>query len=82
MNIPQLASLFSVLPHDNASHLMGLLPLDQANRVKAILSEREATAKGMMSSDFLIMPKETTVSEALIKVKHSGMEPKVFHICI
>ena len=76
MNIPQLASLFSVLPHDNASQLMGLLPLDQANRVKAILSEREATAKGMMSSDFLIMPKETTVSEALIKVKHSGMEPE------
>ena len=76
MNIPQLASLFSVLPHDHASELMRLLPLDQANRVKAILSEREATAKGMMSSDFLAMPKETTISEALVKIRHSGMEPE------
>jgi CBS domain-containing protein/sporulation protein YlmC with PRC-barrel domain len=76
MTIPQLAGLFSVLPHDHVSDLMALLTKDQADRVKAILSEREATAKGMMSSDFLTMPKETTVSEALAKIRQSGMEPE------
>jgi len=76
MNIPQLASLFSVLPHDHVSELMELLPHDQANRVRAILSEREATAKGMMSSDFLTMLKDITVSEALARIRTSGMEPE------
>ncbi|MGZ6248658.1 MAG: CBS domain-containing protein, partial [Syntrophales bacterium] len=76
MTIPQLAGLFSVLPHDHVSDLMALLTKDQADRVRAILSEREATARGMMSSDFLTMAKETTVSEALNKIRQSSMEPE------
>ena len=76
MTIPQLAGLFSVLPHDHVSELMELLTKDQADRVQAILSEREATARGMMSSDFLTMLRETTVSEALAKIRQSSMEPE------
>ncbi|HYA14494.1 MAG TPA: CBS domain-containing protein [Syntrophales bacterium] len=76
MTIPQLAGLFSVLPHDHVSEFMELLTKDHADRVRAILSEREATAKRMMSSDFLTMPKETTVGEALVEVRHCGMEPE------
>ncbi len=76
MTIPQLAGLFSILPHDHVSDLMALLTKDQADRVQSILSEREATAKGMMSSDFLTMAKETTVGEALAKIRQSSMEPE------
>jgi len=76
MTIPQLAGLFSILPHDHVSELMALLTKDQADRVRAILSEREATAKGMMSSDFLTMVRETTVSEALAKIRQSSLEPE------
>jgi len=76
MTIPQLAGLFSILPHDHVSDLMALLTKDQADRVRAILSEREATAKGMMSSDFLTMVRETTVSEALAKIRQSSLEPE------
>ncbi len=76
MTIPQLAGLFSILPHDHVSDLMALLTKDQADRVRAILSEREATAKGMMSSDFLTMARETTVGEALEKIRQSSMEPE------
>lgn len=76
MTIPQLAGLFSVLPHDYASELMGLLPKEQAERLRAILSEREATAKGIMSQDFLAMPKEILVSEALTKIRQSALEPE------
>ncbi len=74
MTIPQLAALFSILPHDYVSHSMGLLPREQADRVRVILSEREATARGMMSRVFLTMPKETTVGDALATIRHSGME--------
>jgi len=76
MTIPQLAGLFSILPHDHVSELMALLSKEQADRVRGILSEREATAKGMMSSDFLTMARETTVSEALTKIRQSSMEPE------
>jgi len=76
MTIPQLAGLFSILPHDHVSELMALLTKDQADRVRAILSEREATAKGMMSSDFLTMVRETTVSETLAKIRQSSLEPE------
>jgi CBS domain-containing protein/sporulation protein YlmC with PRC-barrel domain len=76
MTIPQLAGLFSILPHDHVSELMALLSKDQGDRVRAILSEREATAKGMMSSNFLTMAMETTVSEALAKIRQSSMEPE------
>lgn len=75
MTIPQLAGLFSILPHDNASELMKLLPPEQAERVKAILSEREASAGGMMATDFLAMSKETSVREAIAAIRLSQLEP-------
>jgi magnesium transporter len=75
MTIPQLAGLFSVLPHDNVSELMNLLPKEQADRVRAILSERETTARSMMSQEYIAIEKDMTVGELLEKVRHSQMDP-------
>ncbi len=61
MTIPQLAGLFTVLSHDQAKELIRLLPEEQQVRVTAIFSEREATAGGMMGSEFLTVPKEANV---------------------
>ncbi|MHB9097699.1 MAG: CBS domain-containing protein, partial [Syntrophales bacterium] len=74
MSVPQLAGLFSVLPHDNVSELMKLLPKEQVDRIHSILSEREATASGMMSRDFLTMAKGTRVADALAAIRKSKME--------
>jgi len=38
MSVPQLADLFSVLPHNHMMDLMGLLAEDQAERIKTIIS--------------------------------------------
>lgn len=75
MAVPQLAGLFTVLSHDQSKELMRLLPEDQQARVRAILSEREATARGMMSSEFLTVPKEANVGQTLEKIRSSGLEP-------
>lgn len=75
MTIPQLAGLFTVLSHDQARDLIKLLPEEQQARIKAILSEREATAKDIMSSEFLVLPKEATVRDALDSIRTSGLEP-------
>jgi CBS domain-containing protein len=75
MTVPQLAGLFTVLSHDQSQELMRLLPSDQQGRVQAILSEREATARGMMSAEFLTVPKDVSVRQTLEKIRSSGLEP-------
>jgi CBS domain-containing protein len=75
MSIPQLADLFSVLPHDDMKELMELLPKDQADKIDSILSEREATAKVLMSSTFIALPGEMKVGETLAGLRTGGYEP-------
>ncbi|MFB3886080.1 MAG: magnesium transporter MgtE N-terminal domain-containing protein [Thermodesulfobacteriota bacterium] len=75
MTIPQLADLFSVLPHEHVTELMELLSHEQADRVQAILSKREAKAKDIMSSNFMTAHKDTKVGEVLEKLRHSGLGP-------
>jgi len=75
MTIPQLADLFSVLPHEQMTNLMELLSKEQAERVRAILSEREAKARDIMSSNFMTAYKDAKVGEVLEKIRRSGVEP-------
>ena len=74
MSVPQLSDLFSVLPHDDMMAMMALLPREQAERIRQILSDREASARILMSSDFLAMAKEVKVGDALAAIRRSGRE--------
>jgi magnesium transporter len=76
MNIPQLADLFSVLPHDHMTELMDLLPGDQAGRVKAIISARESTASALMSTEYLTAVREATVADVLRQIRGSHRPPE------
>jgi CBS domain-containing protein len=76
LTVPQLANLFSVLPHDDVVELLELLPKEQAERIRAILSEREATAVALMTSDFYAAPTHATVGEVLGSLRHSSREPQ------
>ena len=76
MSVPQLADLFSVLPHDDMTELMELLPGPSAERIHAILSEREATAGALLSTDCVKVDKEATVGKVLGDLRSSGREPE------
>jgi magnesium transporter len=76
MTVPQMADLFSVLPHDDMTELMELLPPDQAQRLKGILSEREASARALISSDYVALPREAKVGDVLGQLRHSRREPE------
>lgn len=76
MSVPQLADLFSVLPHDQQTALMELVPAEEAARVRAILAEREATAGALMSSDFVAVPRTARVGEVLAQLRRSGRDPR------
>jgi magnesium transporter len=75
MTIPQIANLFSVLPHDDTVELLALLPVESARRIKAILAEREARAGSLLSTEFVACPKDATVGEVLGRIRRSGLEP-------
>ncbi len=72
MSVAQLADLFSVLPHDQMIKMMDLLPPEQADRIRAIISDRESTATALMTADFITAARETNVSEVLRQIRGSG----------
>ena len=71
MSVAQLADLFSVLPHDQMVKMMELLPAEQAERIKAIISDRESTAAALMTRDFVTAAKEAKVGEVLKTIRAS-----------
>ena len=72
MSVPQLADLLSVLPNDDRVELTALLPPDQAERIASILSGREATARALMSSEFVAVGREALVGDVLRSLRASG----------
>ncbi len=75
LSVAQVADLFSVLPHDDKMELMELLPANNAKRIRQILSEREVTARALMSSDFVAVPKAAIVGPLLAQIRSSGRDP-------
>lgn len=76
MTVPQLANVFSILPHDHVQKLIAVLEPETANRVQAILSEQEVTARSLLSPDFLGKPGEARAGEVLEELRSSGLEPR------
>jgi Mg/Co/Ni transporter MgtE len=74
LSIPQLADLFSVLPHEDSQKFLDLLPESEAKRIRSIISEKEITARELMSADCVIFPKEATVGEALDRIRTGGYD--------
>jgi len=76
LSVPQLSDLFSVLPHEERVKLLELIPPQRAEKLMKILSEREVTTRELMSSDFVTFPKETTVIEAIRRIRALSPESK------
>ena len=73
LSTPQLVDLLGVLPHEDAEEMLSLLPEERQRRVRALLSEREATARDFMSSEYLTVPPDLTVVQARARVRESGL---------
>lgn len=76
MSVPQLADLFSVLPHNHAEELAQLLPAEMQKRIEHIMSERESTAHSLMSGNYVAYPQTAKVGEVLAALRVSGQEPE------
>ncbi len=74
LSVAQLANLFSVLPRDHMMQLMNLVSPDEARRIRSILSEREQTAAGLMSHDFVTASLGDMAGDTLKLIRSSGRE--------
>jgi CBS domain-containing protein/sporulation protein YlmC with PRC-barrel domain len=74
MSVPQLADLFSVLPHDDMVEMMELLPKETANRIRAVVSDRESSARALMSTDCVTAAKEVKAGDVLREIRASSRE--------
>jgi magnesium transporter len=74
LSIPQLADVFSALPHEKMTQLLELLPADKTKRIIQIISKGEATAKELMSNEYVAFPEGRTVGEALKTIRESDYE--------
>ncbi len=73
LSTPQLVDLLGVLPHEDAEEMLRLLPGERQKRVRALLSEREATARDFMSAEYLMVSPDLTVVQAREKIRQSGL---------
>ena len=74
MSVPQLVDLFTVLPHDDVTDLMKALPGDLAERIQAILSEREVTAQSLLTEEYVSAQRDDTVAATLQKLRAGKYE--------
>ena len=76
MSVPQLADLFSVLPHDDVAKLTELLPEAENKRIKAIISAYETSAVSLMSDNFLTIGRDMTAAQAIQHIRQSATDPE------
>jgi magnesium transporter len=74
MSMAQLADLLSVLPHDDKMELLALMPKEQSAKLVTIMSDREVTARVLMSAGSVTMPKETTVGQAMQQLRSANYD--------
>jgi magnesium transporter len=76
LSIPQLADLFSVLPHDDVTELTQILPEGKAESIRRILSDQEVRLRDLMSSDYLAFAEGIPIGEALRVIRTSSFDPE------
>lgn len=76
MTILQLANLFASLPQEKMREVSNWLGPVRAKAVHNLLSEREATAKDMVSSSFVARPATAKVGQVLSEIRKAGYEPR------
>ena len=76
MTVPQLANLFGELPQQEMKGFLELLDDERAEAVHNLLTDREATARELISSDFITKPKEARVGDVLAEIRRARYEPR------
>ncbi|WP_228389254.1 magnesium transporter [Cumulibacter manganitolerans] len=75
MDPDDAADLLGELPAGERERLLGLMEPDEATPVRQLLSYGDDTAGGVMTSEPVILPPDTTIAEALARVRRQELSP-------
>jgi CBS domain-containing protein len=76
MTVLQLANLFASLPQEKMREVATWLGPVRAKAVTNLLTEREATAKDMVSANFIARPSTAKVGDVLREIRGARYEPR------
>ncbi len=76
MTVLQLANLFASLPQEKLREVSSWLGPVRAKAVQNLLTEREATARDMVSASFVAKPASAKVADVLREIRSARHEPR------
>ena len=77
MDPDDAADLLSELPPEQAEALLSLVEPEDAEDLRRLLAYEDYTAGGMMTPEPVILPPDSTVAEALARVRDSDLSPSL-----
>ena len=75
LSVPQLATLFSVLPHDEMNKMLELLPAETTKKTRELMEQEETTAKSFVSNECVTVNKSLNIEDALRTVRLASKPP-------
>lgn len=75
MDPDDAADLLGSLPADAAEHLLELMEPDEALDVRRLMEYEDRTAGGMMTTEPVVLSPDTTIAEALARIREPELSP-------
>ncbi|HEU4930779.1 MAG TPA: CBS domain-containing protein [Pyrinomonadaceae bacterium] len=79
MSPDEAADVLGDLPEDKAEELLGLMEQDEQADVAELLPYEDDTAGGLMTTEFVTLPRALTVGEALARLREMAETPNMIY---
>jgi CBS domain-containing protein len=79
MSPDEAADVLGDLPEENAEELLGLMEDEEQADVAELLPYEDDTAGGLMTTEFVTLPRELTVGEALARLREMAETPNMIY---
>ncbi|QSQ10354.1 Magnesium transporter MgtE [Koleobacter methoxysyntrophicus] len=79
MSVDEIIDLLQELPESKVEKLLKKLPMDELEKVKGLLLLSRDSAGGIMTTDYVYIPEDTPVPEAINMVRKFGREAETIY---